>query len=153
MCKIIIIEDHPEHGPSLKKKLEALGHEAHLFVGVNVITDEGELYVLPPENAQDGVLKNINYNRRTKGCVLINACDYDIALVDGAIMGIIRDGFAVVPAFAERGIVCVGISNGHGSNQEMEAAGAKFYVDKIEALENLELVIANASNWKNKEKE
>lgn len=124
---ILLVEDMAGFAQPIKACLEALGHSVTWIIGAVSVSGSQVTGILPGENASP--LAD-SYDGDASRHVAIDARRFQLALVDGGLIGPISCGWDIVPALVTGGAVVVAISGGGGNNPQLEKAGATVLLPK-----------------------
>lgn len=124
---ILLIEDMAGFAQPIKACLEAMGHGVTWIIGAKELKANQVVGILASRRAQP---MDDSWDGDASRLVTVELGDIDLALVDGGLIGPIKNGWDIVPTLVANGIVCVAISGGGGGNPELEKAGARLSVPK-----------------------
>jgi hypothetical protein len=140
---ILLIEDMAGFAQPVKACLEAMGHGVTWIIGAKELKKNQVVGILASRRAQP---MDDSWDGDASRLVTVELDDIEIALVDGGLIGPIKNGWDIVPTLVADGIVCVAISGGGCGNPQLEKSGALLSVPKefvVRALEDGVLDLRN----------
>lgn len=124
---ILLIEDAAGFAVPIQQALEARGHKVTWFVGATSVGKGRLVGILASPNAEPFEDTFDGDESRLKD---VNLADFDLALVDGGLIGPVNAGTVFVAALAEAKVPSIAISGGGAGNPPLIASGAVAGVPK-----------------------
>ncbi|GEM_PF-1700290 len=125
--KILLVEDMAGFGLPIKEELEASGHTVTWIIGAQRLQPDRITGILASKNARP---MEDSWGGDPTRLIEIDLSGFELAFVDGGLIGPIHDGSAIVPTLVARGIVCCAITGGAAGNHLLLDAGAQFGMPK-----------------------
>jgi len=125
--KILLIEDMSGFAKPIKEFLEAKGHIVTWVIGATSLDSNRMIGITasPAATAMED-----SWDGNAARLVDLDLVGFELALVDGGLIGPVNDGIDFVRALSALGVVCVAISGAGAGNPRLLQAGARIDVPK-----------------------
>jgi len=120
--KILLIEDTAGFAVPIRQQLEARGHQVTWIVGAEKLGTKRLTGILTGKNATPLLDE---WDGDASRLVEIVYSDFELALVDGGLIGPCDSGEKIVKALTKAGLPAVAITGGGTGNPLLTAAGAR----------------------------
>lgn len=118
---ILLIEDMAGFADPMRQQLEARGHQVTWIIGATEVHADRLTGILASKDASP---MSDQWDGDTARLVEVVFRDFELALVDGGLIGPVKDGVAFVKALTQAGLTAIGISGGGAGNPPLIAEGA-----------------------------
>lgn len=125
--RILLIEDMAGFAKPIQEFLEAAGHAVTWVTGATRLDATSLTGILASPDADP---LTDNWDGDASRLVAVDLAGFELALVDGGLIGPVKDGAEIVPHLVAQGITCVAISGGGAGNPRLTAAGASAALPK-----------------------
>lgn len=119
--KILLIEDMAGFADPMRQQFEACGHQVTWIIGAESVGAERLKGILKGKDA--GPMTD-EWDGDSGRLIDVVYADFELALVDGGLIGPVSQGSAFVKALAQAGVPVIGISGGGAGNPGLIAEGA-----------------------------
>lgn len=119
--KILLIEDTAGFADPMRQQLEARGHQVTWIIGAKTLGAKRLTGILAGKNATPLEDK---WDDDSSRLVEVVYSDFELALVDGGLIGPVNSGEPIVKALTKAGLPAIAITGGGTGNPVLIAAGA-----------------------------
>lgn len=119
--KILLIEDMAGFADPMRQQLEARGHEVTWIIGAESVGADRLKGILA---GKDATPLTDQWDGDSSRLIEVVYSNFELALVDGGLIGPVDHGDTIVKALAQAGIPAIGISGGGAGNPPLIEAGA-----------------------------
>lgn len=120
--KILLVEDMAGFANPIRQELEAQGHTVTWIIGAASADKTGLTGILASRDLEPA--KEDSWNGDCDRLIKVRFEDIEVALVDGGLIGPIKDGEKVVRILCQSGIPCISITGGGAGLKLLAEAGA-----------------------------
>lgn len=124
---ILLVEDMAGFALPITACLESMGHTVTWIIGATELRKKQVVGILASANADP---MNDTWDGDKSRLLAVDLAGYDLALVDGGLVGPIKDGWDIVPTLVANRIVCVAISGAGGGNPSLMKSGCRLDLPK-----------------------
>ncbi|HEY9787049.1 MAG TPA: hypothetical protein V6D17_16775 [Candidatus Obscuribacterales bacterium] len=129
--KILLIEDMAGFAVPIRQALEARGHAVVWIIGATRVDEDKVIGILASPDAQP---LNDSWNGDGSRLIEVTLADFELALVDGGLIGPVNSGVPFVSALSRIGVPAICITGGGAGNPPLIAAGASCGLPKEHVL-------------------
>lgn len=150
--KILLIEDMAGFAGPMRQQLEACGHQVTWIIGAESIGADRLKGILASKDAEP---MSDKWDGDSSRLIEVVFGDFELALVDGGLIGPVDSGEPIVKALSQAGIPTVAISGGGAGNPVLIKAGAVVGMPKefvVLALKDAVLVPEELAKDKDQER-
>lgn len=119
--KILLIEDMAGFAGPMRQQLEARGHQVTWIIGAESVGADRLKGILASKDAEP---MSDKWDGDSSRLIELVFGDFELALVDGGLIGPVDRGEPIVKALSQAGIPTVAISGGGAGNPVLIEAGA-----------------------------
>ena len=118
---ILLIEDMAGFAVPMRQQLEARGHQVTWIIGAESIGTDRLKGILASKDAEP---MSDKWDGDSSRLIEVFFGDFELALVDGGLIGPVDKGEPIVKALSQAGLPAVAITGGGAGNPVLLAAGA-----------------------------
>ncbi len=119
--RVLLIEDMAGFAQPIQLVLQDHGHHVTSIIGAERLDKDHILGIVASTSAQP---TQDSWDGDRARLIKLNASDFDIALVDGGLIGPVNDGVDFVRYLTSREVPCIAITCGGAGNERLLQVGA-----------------------------
>ncbi|MBA3856696.1 MAG: hypothetical protein C0507_07265 [Cyanobacteria bacterium PR.3.49] len=119
--KILLIEDTAGFADPMRQQLEARGHQVTWIIGAKTLGADRLTGILA---GKDATPLEDKWDDDSSRLIEVVFSDFELALVDGGLIGPVDSGEPIVKALTKAGLPAIAITGGGTGNPVLIAAGA-----------------------------